>query len=103
MNAILTWIVEAIFSVIGYGLIAAVVIAVFGMLWPRIAAVVKFMTGAVALVVPVMMFANGEIWLGILSALGALVGAGFLFAIYQLLDNAFGVLVTEEEADKMCQ
>ena len=48
-----------------------------------------------------MMFADGEIWLGILAILGALVGGGILFGIFHLLDKAFGILVTEEEAEKM--
>ena len=101
MNAIFTWIVDAVFSVIGYAIIAVVVIAIFGQVWPRIAPVVKFLTGAVAVVIPVMMFVDGEIWLGILAILGALVGGGILFGIFYLLDKAFGILVTEEEAEKM--
>ena len=40
MNAIFTWIVDAVFSVIGYAIIAVVVIAILGQVWPRIAPVV---------------------------------------------------------------
>lgn len=101
MNEILIWIVDAVCSVIGYGIIAAVVIAVFGQLWPRIADMVKVITFLIPTAIVVFLVISGEIWNAIVTAVISLVVVGVLFGIYALLDRAFGVLVTEEEAARM--
>jgi hypothetical protein len=49
----------------------------------------------------VFLVISGEIWNAIVTAVISLVVVGVLFGIYALLDRAFGVLVTEEEAARM--
>ena len=102
MNDILMWIINAIRDVLLFGLLYVCLplagIAIFGMLWPHIAPIVKFFTLAVPAVLVYFAFKYEGILMGILFLAGALVCVGLLWLLYRFLDNQFGVLISEEEA-----
>lgn len=98
MNDILMWIYNAVSTVFWGGVVLVIAIALFGLIWPYIAAMVKFFAVALPAGIIYMLVSSRDWGLAIRVLLigGAIVGV--LWLLFRFLDNKFGILMTEDEA-----
>lgn len=97
---LLNFISNAMYFLFLYVLLPIIGIAIFGMVWPHIAGIVKFFIISGPFVCAFVMFRYGDIGTALLLLAGGLLLAIIPMLICRLLDRIFGVLMTKEEAAK---
>ena len=100
---LLNFISNAMYFLFLYVLLPIIGIAIFGMVWPHIAGIVKFFIISGPFVCAFVMFRYGDIGTALLLLAGGLLLAIIPMLICRLLDRIFGVLMTKEEAQKAAE
>ena len=100
---LLNFISNAMYFLFLYVLLPIIGIAIFGMVWPHIAGIVKFFIISGPFVLAFVMFRYGDIGTALLLLAGGLLLAIIPMLVCRLFDRLFGVLMTREEALKAAE
>jgi hypothetical protein len=104
INAILMWICSAISDVFGfiflYIVLPVIAIAIFRMIWPYIADVVKFFILMIPVAIIFVLYLSGELLSCIVPILGVIAVVVVLLLLFRFFDRKFGILMDRDEAER---